>query len=47
MVRRFATGEVLFFLICTKHFESFQASFDLVGQNMHMEVTITSLRLRV
>ena len=35
----------VFFIICSKHFESFQASFDYVGQNM--EATITSLRLRV
>ena len=34
-----------FFFICSKHFESFQASFDQVGLNM--EATITSLRLRV
>ena len=44
VVRRFATGDVFFF-ICSKHFESFQASFDEDGQNM--EATITSLRLRV
>ena len=36
---------VTFFFICSKHFESFQASFDLVGQDM--EATINSLRLLV
>ena len=28
VVRRFATGDVFFIIICSKHFESFQASFD-------------------
>ena len=34
---------VKLFLICSKHFEFFQASSDLVGQNM--ETTITSFKI--